>query len=67
MFTSECVLHHHWHVCCISRLAGSGPDAVKDEIHAAESRDAIDQLDTTKLFGVEERELFLIELVVIEN
>ena len=40
---------------------------MKHEIHATESRDAIDQLDAAKLLGVEKRELFLIELVVIAN
>ena len=40
---------------------------MKHEIHAAESRDAIDQLDAAQLFGIEKGELFFIELVVIAN
>src|SRR5439155_4175277 len=61
VFAGERVLHHHRHVRRIR------PDAVEHEIHAAESRDAIDQLDAPKLFGVKKGELFLIELVVIAN
>ena len=61
VFTSERVFHHHRHV---RRIAA---DAVKHKIHAAESRDAIDQLDAAKLFGVQKRELFLIELVVVAD
>ena len=48
---------------CVASL----PDAVKQEVHAAEPRDAIDQLDAAKLLGVQKRELFLVELVVIAN
>jgi hypothetical protein len=40
---------------------------VKNEVHAAQARDAIDQLHTAQLLGVEESELLLIELVVISN
>src|SRR5437868_3010754 len=59
MLTGEGVLYHHRHVRRV------GPDAVKHKIHAAESRDAVDQLDAAKLFSVQKRKLFLIELVVI--
>jgi hypothetical protein len=61
VFAGERVLHHDWDV------GGIGPEAVKDKVHAAESRNAVNQLDAAKLFGVEKRKLFLIELVVIAN
>ncbi len=61
VLAGERVFHHHGDV------RGVAADAVEHEIHAAESRDAIDQLDAAKLLGVKERELFLIELVVIAN
>ena len=67
VFTGERVLHDHGHVCCISRLAGSGPDTVKHEVHATEARDAIDQLDAAKLLGVKKCKVFFIQLVVIAN
>jgi hypothetical protein len=40
VFPGERVLHHHRHVCRIA------PDAMKNKIHAAQSRDAVDQLNT---------------------
>jgi hypothetical protein len=40
---------------------------VKDEVHTAESGDAINQLNTTKLLCVEKGELFFVELVVVTN
>jgi hypothetical protein len=67
VFAGERVLHHHWHVRCVCRLAGSGPDAVKHDVHAAESRHAIDQLNAAKLLRVKKRELLLVEFVVIAN
>ena len=61
MLTGKRVLHHH------RDRRGVAPDTVQDEIHATESRDAVDQFDAAKLLSVEERELFLVELVVIAN
>src|SRR5437764_14525260 len=46
VFAGERVFHHHRNV---RRIAA---DPVKHEIHAAESRNAIDQFNAAKLFGV---------------